>query len=208
MSVIKAAAVCPMTPLLFRHLSGLSDPVSDLREAAVAAVREAVDGADHVLVLAPVAGREAPGDWRDPSLPARPDCEPVPLAVQVADQLLELAFCPLPTTYAVVPGVVTVPEQGLVALLVMGDGAAARRDGAPGYIDERSFFYDDHVADLLAAGDGVGLSELDERLGAELLATGRLSWPMLGRLMPTADAELRFRDDPFGLTYFVASWRA
>ncbi len=208
MSVVVAAAICPMTPLIFRHLSGLADPVHELREAAVAAVREAVVEADHVVVLAPVEGREAPADWRDPSLPARDHQEPVPLAVQVADQLLELAFCPLPTTYAELPGVVALPADSRVALLVMGDGAAARRDGAPGYIDQRSFVYDDRVAELLAAGDGTGLTELDEGVGAELLATGRLSWPLLGRLMPEADAELTFRDDPFGLSYFVALWRS
>ena len=203
---VLAAAVVPMTPLLFRHLSGLSDPLAQLREACVATVREAVADAEEVVVLAPVAGREAPGDWRDPSLPARADAEPVPLAVQVADQLLELAWCALPTTYAVLPGVVTIPDRR-VALLVMGDGAAARGEGAPGHVDERSFGYDDHVAHLLAAGDGVGLTDLDEGVGAELLATGRLSWPMLGRLMPEARAELRYRDDPFGLSYFVALWR-
>jgi hypothetical protein len=206
MSVV-AAAVLPMTPLLFRHLSGLADPVAELREACVATVRDAVVEAEEVVVLAPVVGREAPADWRDPTLPGRADREPVPLSVQVADQLLELAFCALPTTYAHLPGVVTIPEGRRVALLVMGDGAAARRDGAPGHVDERSFRYDDHVAGLLEAGDGLGLTELDEHVAAELMVTGRVSWPLLGRLMPEARAELRFRDDPFGLTYFVALWR-
>lgn len=206
MSIV-AAAVCPMAPLLFPHLSGLTDAVAALRQAAVAAVRDAVAGVDEVVVLAPVGGREAPGDWRDPSQPAPANGVPVPLAVQVADQLLELAFCPLPTTYVEVPGEVTLPE-GQVALLVMGDGAAARSQTAPGHLDDRSFEYDDQVAALLEAGDGVGLTRLDEQLGADLLATGRLSWPELGRLMPHARARLRFRDDPFGVSYFVASWRA
>ena len=63
-------------------------------------------------------------------------------------------------------------------MLVLGDGAAARRDGAPGYIDERSFAYDDAVAAALAAGDADALAVLDSDLGAELLATGRLTWPV------------------------------
>jgi hypothetical protein len=207
MSVV-AAAVCPMTPLLFRHLSGLADPLAELREAAVAAVRDASAGADEVVVLAPVGGREAPGDWRDPSHAGPVHGEPRSLAEQVGRHLLTLAGCTLPMTCVEVPGLVAAPQDAKVALLVLGDGAAARRDGAPGYIDERSFAYDDHLAALLGDGDGTGLTRLDEHLGAELLATGRLSFPVLGSLMPQADAELRWRGDPLGLTYFVALWRA
>ena len=207
MSVL-AAAVCPMTPLLFRSLSGLADPLAELREAAVAAVRDATAGADEVVVLAPVGGREAPGDWRDPSHSGPVHGEPRSLSEQVGRHLLALAGCPLPVTCVEVPGLVAAPQDAKVALLVLGDGAAARRDGAPGYIDERSFGYDDHVAALLGDGDGAGLTQLDEKLGAELLATGRLSLPVLGSLMPRADAELRWRGDPLGLTYFVALWRA
>ena len=93
------------------------------------------------------------------------------------------------------------------ALLVLGDGAAARRDGAPGYIDERSFAYDDHVADLLAKGDADGLRDLDPALGADLLATGRFTWPVAAAALQPTAAELRWRGDPFGLSYFVALWR-
>jgi len=207
MSVV-AAAVCPMTPLLFRHLSGLADPLAELREAAVAAVRDATAGADEVVVLAPIGGREAPGDWRDPSHSGPVHGEPLSLGEQVGRHLLGLADCTLPVTCVEVPGLVAAPQGVKVALLVLGDGAAARRNGAPGYIDERSFPYDDHLAALLGDGDGTGLTQLDEKLGAELLATGRLSFPVLGSLMPQADAELRWRGDPLGLTYFVALWRA
>ena len=206
MSVL-AAAVCPMTPLLFRHLSGQADPLAELRDAAVTAVRDATAGADEVVVLAPIGGREAPGDWRDPSHSGPVHGEPRSLAEQVGRHLLALADCTLPVTCVEVPGLVAAPQDANVALLVLGDGAAARRDGAPGYIDERSFAYDDHLAALLGDGDGTGLTQLDEKLGAELLATGRLSFPVLGSLMPRADAELRWRGDPLGLTYFVALWR-
>jgi hypothetical protein len=207
MSVV-AAAVCPMTPLMFRHLSGVADPLAELRDAAVQAVRDSTAGADEIVVLAPVDGREAPGDWRDPSHAGPAHGEPRSLAEQVGRHLLDLAGCTLPTTYTEVPGLVAASHDAKTALLALGDGAAARRDGAPGYIDDRSFAYDDHVAALLSEGNGTGLTELDEQLGAELLATGRLSFPVLGNLMPRADAELRWRGDPLGLTYFVALWRA
>jgi hypothetical protein len=221
---VVSAAVCPMTPLVLRHLAGLHDPVAELRAAAVTAVRDALVGADQVLVLCPVGGREAPGDWRDPSHSGPAHGEPVSLAAQVAGELLDLADCSLPTAYADLPGG-GLPDSGLpdsgerdwedllddpdgaVALLVMGDGAAARGQGAPGHIDDRSFPWDDHVAGLLEAGDGAGLAALDEELGAALLATCRWSYPVLGRLVPRADAQLRWRGDPFGLTYFVALWR-
>lgn len=207
MSVV-AAAFAPMTPLLLPHLSGAADPLAELREAAVAAVRDACAGADEVVVLCPVGGREAPGEWHDP---ARPGTRRGPLAGQVGAHLLDLAGATLPRWYADVPGtgVVdgTVARDGRVALLVLGDGAAARGQAAPGHIDDRSFGFDDHVAALVAAGDGMGLAGVDLDLAAALMATGRLSWPVAGALVPTAEAELRWRGDPFGVTYLVAVWR-
>ena len=219
-----AAAFCPLTPLLFRHLCGAEDPVADLRASAVTAVRDAVDGAASVVVLVPVGGREAPAAWFDPSglLPGGAS-----LGEQVGRHLLDLAGCTLPTSYVEVrardvsPQLqpydmsagdfrVTTPQlqgSGATALLVLGDGAASRGDGAPGYIDDRSFAYDDHVADLLAKGDADGLRDLDPALGADLLATGRFTWPVAGTALHPAAAELRWRGDPFGLSYFVALWR-
>ncbi len=67
--------------------------------------------------------------------------------------------------------------------------------------------YDDHVAALLAAGDAAGLAALDVGLGSELLATGRLTWPVAAAALRPETAELTWRDDPFGLSYFVALWR-
>ena len=122
------------------------------------AVRDATAGADEVVVLAPIGGREAPGDWRDPSHSGPVHGEPRSLAEQVGRHLLALADCTLPVTCVEVPGLVAAPQDANVALLVLGDGAAARRDGAPGYIDERSFAYDDHLAALLGDGDGTGLT--------------------------------------------------
>ena len=224
MSPVSAAFV-PMSPLLFRHLGGAADPLAELRSAAVDAVRSAVAGASAVVVLVPVAGREAPAAWWDPSglLPGGP-----PLGTQVGAHLLGLAGCTLPTSYVEVPArdVISaqlqpfdtatadfdvIPAQlrgnDTAALLVLGDGAAARRDGAPGYVDERSFAYDDAVAAALAAGDADALSALDIDLGAELLATGRLTWPVAAAAFRPDTAELCWRGDPLGLSYFVAVWR-
>ena len=168
-------------------------------------MRSAVAGASAVVVLVPVAGREAPAAWWDPSgvVPGG-----TPLGSQVGAHLLELAGCSLPTSYVEVHGAAVAPgDDERTALLVLGDGAAARRDGAPGYIDERSFAYDDAVAAALAAGDTDGLAALDADLGAELLATGRLTWPVAAAAFRPETAELCWRGDPLGLSYFVALWR-
>jgi hypothetical protein len=97
---------------------------------------------------------------------------------------------------------------GETALIVMGDGAAARSQGAPGHIDDRSFAFDDRVAELLEKGDGASLATLDLLLAEELMATGRHSWPVAGSVVAHAGgSSLEWRGDPFGLTYLVAVWR-
>ena len=213
---VTGVAFVPMTPLMFRHLAGAADPVADLREAAVDAVRDACRNASEVLVLCPVGGREAPGDWRDPSRSGAVHGQPRSLAEQVGAHLLSLAGVDLPAAYVeATDGVV---EQapvdpagaGQVAVVVLGDGAAARSQGAPGHIDERSFAFDDHVAAALWAGDGAALAALaGAPEAADLLVTGRHSWPVLGRLVPrAAESDLTWRGDPFGLTYFVVTWRS
>jgi hypothetical protein len=214
---VVAVAFVPMAPLLFRHLSGAADPVTDLRDAAVAAVREACAGATEVVVLCPVGGREAPGEWHDPSRTLPLHGEPRSLAAQVGEHLLTLADVTLPATYVeCTDGAVAgeqvasrlVSTERKVALIVLGEGAAARSQGAPGHIDERSYPYDDAVAAALAAGDGRSLAELATAPEAvELLVTGRHTWPTAVSLLPGAGAAtLQHRSDPFGLTYFVATW--
>ena len=204
------AVVAPMTPLLFGHLGGLADPVSELRDACLAAVRSAVAGSSRVVVLGPVGGSGAPASYVDPS-GARGPLAGRPLAEQVGAHLLDLAgfagrweFVPVSE-----PRVPTgLPASGDVALLVLGEGAARRGQSAPGHLDERSFAFDDALAAALAAGDGAALAALDQDLGEGLMVTGRHTFAVLGELVPEcARAELVFRGDPFGVTYFVALWR-
>ena len=65
------------------------------------AVRSAVADAAAVVVLVPVAGREAPAAWWDPERRRSPAAPP--LGSQVGAHLLELAGCTLPTSYVEVP---------------------------------------------------------------------------------------------------------
>ncbi|WP_154402917.1 hypothetical protein [Nocardioides speluncae] len=202
------AAVVPMAPLLLPGESGLVDPMTDLRKTAVETVADLAEGLDALAVLVPSGIVGAPEDYRRPSGRAGSG----PLAAQVATELLALAEVAVPTE--IVP--ITEPSTGPPltcleghGLLVLGDGTACRGQAAPGHLDERSFAFDDRLAEALAAGDGTALAGLDQQLAAELMVTGRHTFAALGRAIPKASrAELRYRDDPFGLTYFVALWRS
>lgn len=190
----------PMTPLLVRSESGLADPVADLRDLAVEAVRELADGVRRIDALCPVDIVGAPADYWWAS--GRPGSGP--LSEQLARHLVELAGVEVDLRIHLVSEVVAPPEAE--ALLVLGDGTARRGQAAPGFIDERAYPFDDLLADALEAGDGDVLVHLDQDLAAELMVTGRHSFAMLGAAMLSAEAELRYREDPFGMTYFVAIW--
>ena len=198
------AAVVPLTPLLVRSESGLADPVAELREEAVDAVRQLAEGVLRITALCPVDIVGAPADYWWPS--GRPGTGP--LSEQVARHLVELAGVDVELEVLLVSEIGPAPVAD--ALLVLGDGTACRSQTAPGFIDERAFPVDDLIADALEGGDGDALARLDQDLAAELLVTGRHTFAMLGAAMlasrRTVDAELRYRDDPFGMTYFVAIW--
>lgn len=99
--------------------------------------------------------------------------------------------------------------SGRVALLVMADGSARRGLRAPGYLDERSTEFDAAVESAVRAGQLDALLDIDPVLACDLMATGRPAWQVLagalaGRKVST---EIRYRDDPFGVAYLVASLR-
>jgi hypothetical protein len=101
-------------------------------------------------------------------------------------------------------------ESFPLALVVMGDGSARRSTTAPGYLDPRAEPFDAVVAAALSDGDGAALADLDERLGAELLAAGVPAWRAAGALLAggSYDAELLYADAPYGVGYFAAAWNA
>ena len=199
------AVVCPMTPLLLSGAAGRADPLADLRAACVAAVRELAEASDRILVLAPEGIPGAPARYHPPAGPGGRS-----LGALVAAHLLGLSVVRLPVDVRPVRGPTLRDEDGRLdgaGLLVLGDGAAGRSARAPGYLDERAFAFDDWLARGLSAGDGVALGALDQELAAGLLVTGRHSFAALGRAVPRAEGELRRREDPFGVSYFLAVWR-
>ena len=96
-------------------------------------------------------------------------------------------------------------------LLVLGDGSTRRGEKAPGYLDERAFGFDDLVAQALSDGDAEALRDLDVALAAELMVLGSTALRVLGAVAlhhpEPPEPALAYRDDPFGVSYFVATWR-
>jgi hypothetical protein len=224
--VIRAAALCPHPPLLFRELTGRQDVASSLRAACVAVLQAAVADADVAVV---VGGADRTRTW-DASLP--PDVRRfggtgprtgsgLPLSLGVGARLLDLAGWTGPVERVglawdagpvevreLVDGLSRRPEQ--LALLVLGDGSARRGDTAPGYLDERAFPFDDEVARALAEGDARALLDLDAALADELMVLGASAFRLLGAAGTAGPgavrATLAHREAPFGVSYFVCLW--
>jgi hypothetical protein len=103
-----------------------------------------------------------------------------------------------------------VPD-GPWALLVMGDGSASRGVKAPRYDDPRAKPYDDALAAALAAVDLEALHALDPDLSRELGVAGRPAFQAaagaVGAAGGTWSGDLSYYAAPYGVGYFVASWR-
>jgi hypothetical protein len=98
---------------------------------------------------------------------------------------------------------------GRVAMLVMADGSARRGLKAPGYFDGRSTGFDAETERAVRTGDLGALLSADPALAHELMATGRPAWQVLAGALQgrKVSSEIRYRDDPFGVAYLVASLR-
>ncbi len=97
-----------------------------------------------------------------------------------------------------------------ISVLVMGDGSARRSTAAPGYFDHRAADFDAGVAAGLASGDVGALRDLDPQLGDAVLAAGVPAWRAAADLLCGVrfDATLVLDVAPFGVGYFVATWRS
>jgi hypothetical protein len=223
--------LCPHPPLLLRELGGLADPGADLRAACIAEVRGMLDGSPDVVVA--VGGAETSRAW-DASLPPdvrrfgttgdrMPPGSSLPLSLGVGRRLLDESGWTGPTKLVSVPWDAATGElhvlvdqvrdlagrSGSVGLLLLGDGSTRRGDKAPGFLDPRAFPFDDALARALAHGDAQALCDLDTDLARDLMVGGRSVFRLLGSLGLAAgvdSAELPYRDDPFGVSYFVARW--
>lgn len=189
--VIRAIGFAPHPPLIKPEVaSGAAAELDELRTACNTLVTTLLDLGDQLFI---VGDRQAVdiGKWlcRDFAFQA---------VTEIAANDVQKALAELNET----------SEE--IAVLVMADGSARRSLKAPGYLDERSHAYDDTVAAALESGDAARLAALDPQLGTELLASGAALWPEVGSTLGDAgwNARLLFRDDPYGVSYFVGLWVA
>ncbi|QNN51344.1 hypothetical protein [Nocardioides mesophilus] len=217
--------LCPHPPLLFRELAGLQDAAADLRVACRTALETALAAAPDEVVV--VGGAEESRRWEGATAAdvrrfgttAGRTGPGLPLSLGVGSRLLQEAGWTGPTRRQTV--VAEAPDHELDALaaelrgrtgalvLLLGEGSTRRGEKAPGFLDERAFPFDDAVAAALSGGDAAALRDLDAGLAAELAVSGGAVLRLLGRLVTTpVAAELSYRDDPFGVSWFVATWDA
>jgi hypothetical protein len=97
-----------------------------------------------------------------------------------------------------------------VGLLVMGDGSACRSDRAPGAYQPDAEGFDQAVAAALDTADTQVLRDLDPEVSERLMVAGRVPWQVLAGAAGDGRwrSELLYHDAPYGVGYFVASWRA
>lgn len=97
------------------------------------------------------------------------------------------------------------PER--LGLLVMADGSARRSGHSPVHLHPRAELFDTTVAEALGRAHTDVPAAPDPELAAELQAAGRAPWQVLAGTPGPWRAELRFDAAPYGVGYFVASWR-
>jgi hypothetical protein len=234
--VLVAAAVCPHPPLLVPAVAaGAAPETAQLRQACSTAIERLYDASAEELVVVgngPIPGTARPdevGSLEGFGVPVRvslgagpPTDGPgtLPLSVTIGAWLLRETGYDGPIRARVVTEGATPAECTALgarlaayprstALLVMGDGSARRTERSPGYVDPRAVSFDESVAKALATGDAAALRALDPALATELLAPGRGPWQVLAGAVDgrSLDAELLYQGAPYGVGYFVASWR-
>jgi hypothetical protein len=227
--VLVAAALCPAPPLLARELTGADPVVPDLRAACLDAAAGLVAARPGIIAVVGTAGQAQAWDPAGrldlaafaPALRAYaggPGSTALPVSLGLGCMLLDhaghdgqrLLRSVTPGETAADCAVLGSHLAGLterVALLVMADGSACRTLKAPGYLDERSAPFDAQVEGAVRRGDLDALLTLDADLAADLMATGRPALQVLAGAASgrPATSAVRFRDDPFGVFYLVAS---
>ncbi|MFV0533727.1 MAG: hypothetical protein ACK5MR_08750 [Cumulibacter sp.] len=102
------------------------------------------------------------------------------------------------------------PDFDANVILVCGGGSARRRDGAPGYIDERAVPHDDALAELIADADAtaLGAAELDlaDELLDDLTRPLAVAAQLVGRWKHPVSGRVDSYEAPFGVANILARW--
>ncbi len=229
--MLVAAAFCPHPPLLVPAVAGATTAVHRrLRAACAGAVAELVAESPDVIVVVGAgprtyhADRRAGGTLRGygPDVAYGGPEIGLPFAATIGAYLLDSSGWRGRRGYQVLDKRATAQQaarvgRGLVAetvgrmaLLVIGDGSVRRSSTGPGHLDRRADAYDAQVSAALADADTVALLSLDEQPTDDLWVAGRVAWQaaagaLRGNL--NVEAVVRYDAAPFGVGYFVASWR-
>jgi len=221
--VLISVAFVPATPLLVPLIAqGAAHELAQLRQASLDAVTQLVQsGADQVVVVgtASVTG-PATGepDWSGfgvgPALTGQVLSPSQSIGHWLLDQVgtqadLYIGVCPQASSAECAAlGQSLVGEQSL-AVLVVGDGSACRSDKAPGSLDPRAQEFDAEVVEALRLGDSSRLARLDSEVATELQVDGRAPWQVVAAMVDAPMAsQVVASDDPYGVLYVVAQWRA
>ena len=234
--MILGAAFLPNPPLLVPAVaSGAAGELEPLRQASRdALLRVYGNGTGQLTVLGPAdtSAMHSPvargslsgyGVSLDVHL-GSPGCGgavELPLSLTVGAWLVDQALGPSTGAVGFSVGPDFAASRAAVELLAMAESAPradrgiqvqsssavrCRRPSPRG----RAGPFDAEVAAALSHGDGEALADLDEGLGAELLAAGVPAWRAAGALLAggSYDAELLYADAPYGVGYFAAAWTA
>jgi hypothetical protein len=217
---VTAVGFVPAAPLLVPAVAGGSAHLdAEMRSAALDVARTLCGAAaGEVVVVAPWS---MPGEWHDGytwdfagfGVARSPvdDRPRLPWPLGIGAWLLDEVGWAGGRRYVGVDRATTADEvAGSVAVLAVGDGSARRSEKAPGHLDVRAEPFDAETARLIATGDVVGLATLDAELADELMCSGAPVWRWLGGLLgsrPVAHAALAMQTAPYGVGYFVGTWR-
>jgi hypothetical protein len=175
----------PSTIALLPSYAGIEDPVAPLRAACLAAVAPLAEAGSVEVLCAPARPDNVERGVVDPA------------GLRIARHLLaEVGF-----EGAVQPG------NGM-PLLVVANGSATRSEKAPGHLDERAFDFDAALEQALRTGDAAALAAVDPALAEELWCHDAAAFHGLASVLPAGSTgEVSYADDPYGVQYWVVTWR-
>lgn len=237
--MLVSAAVLPHPPVLVPDVAaGAAHELESVR-AACAAALERVRSADPDLVVLVGVGSEratfgpgSVGSLAGVGVPARtalPGAPPqsaatLPLSLTVGSWLIgQLDDWPRLRAEAV-PRTVSAGDAAAlgqrwaaaavrVAIIAMGDGAAALTVKAPGYLVDGARLWQKRVTQALADVDLDVIGAIDDEDASAYVAAGRPAWQVLaGAARVTTEGSGRWRgelladESPYGVAYVVATW--
>lgn len=224
-----AAGVFPHPPALVPEVTGQRSGELDALRASCERAVEHVFRHDPDLV-AVVGGDDRTASYRPPVAGTlRPygidltfgDGKPeLPLSLTIGRWLLgdhadqvplqyESLAWELPTRDCAALGREIADRVPRTALIAVGDGSACRDEEAAGYYHPDAQQEDDRTAAALDTGDPAELLALEPETAARLLIAGRPAWQVLAGASGGGPREAQLLDyqAPYGVGYFVASWR-